>query len=439
MTAVDDIEAYLLAFERTTEREGSILTQFLSGEPWKAYYDLEPTQASDSRKLKDEILERLGVTSAVHEVKSNTGCELSYKNDIIFKYKAIVFYSQRLIFNTLDDVKRLANQLTSFLNSCCSSHPNPDCFFSSDIIFQNRICEDRVSKCKNKHAAFCCHNDYFEREKCFHNLQNNPPLLLPSMGDHLNYEEECLAWVTDKHGFIESYLHGFGRRLTKFTPSLTTDIFNSFLIIYMKCCDHSEDIHLCFSEEKSKFFESMTSKIRLGNTMCLINKHWEGGLRALIFYAKVKPSDSIEKALDFDRNYMTLTSKCCEPGSLTSDCFKSWSDILLSHICFSMGSGLQKACCLKSYPERERCLTEIAYQESQTISRQSLEPNEVCQLSRNSKLRTWIAYEYSRRNPHGTIRSHLAFVTELTESTVSCCAKDNSSLCLTSFYKHFPV
>uniref|UniRef100_A0A803JIM9 Gypsy retrotransposon integrase-like protein 1 n=1 Tax=Xenopus tropicalis TaxID=8364 RepID=A0A803JIM9_XENTR len=72
MAATDDVEAYLLAFERTAEREGwpagewaSLLAPFLSGEPQKAYYDLEPAEASNYNKLKAEILARLGVTAAV--------------------------------------------------------------------------------------------------------------------------------------------------------------------------------------------------------------------------------------------------------------------------------------------------------------------------------------------------------------------------------------
>uniref|UniRef100_A0A8C5MGF0 SCAN box domain-containing protein n=1 Tax=Leptobrachium leishanense TaxID=445787 RepID=A0A8C5MGF0_9ANUR len=72
MAESDDVEAYLLTFERNAEREhwppgqwAGLLEPFLSGEPQKAYFDLEPSQANDYAKLKAEILTRLGVTAAI--------------------------------------------------------------------------------------------------------------------------------------------------------------------------------------------------------------------------------------------------------------------------------------------------------------------------------------------------------------------------------------
>ncbi|KAM9305662.1 uncharacterized protein PAF06_014251 [Gastrophryne carolinensis] len=79
MTTADDVEAYLTTFERTAEREcwpkeqwAGLLAPFLSGEPQKAYFDLETQDAMDYGKLKKEILTRLGVTVSVRAQRVHT-------------------------------------------------------------------------------------------------------------------------------------------------------------------------------------------------------------------------------------------------------------------------------------------------------------------------------------------------------------------------------
>uniref|UniRef100_H3ARU9 SCAN box domain-containing protein n=1 Tax=Latimeria chalumnae TaxID=7897 RepID=H3ARU9_LATCH len=70
MTPEDDVEAYLLAFERCAERglaKGTMgwhCHPFSSGRR-KAYFDLKPEAASDYIQLKAEILARAGVTTTV--------------------------------------------------------------------------------------------------------------------------------------------------------------------------------------------------------------------------------------------------------------------------------------------------------------------------------------------------------------------------------------
>ncbi|XP_058855297.1 uncharacterized protein LOC131701473 [Acipenser ruthenus] len=76
MTNGDDIEAYLLAFERTAIREGwprvqwaGILSTFLIGDAQKAYFDLATEKANNYDVLKAEILARARITTALRAQK----------------------------------------------------------------------------------------------------------------------------------------------------------------------------------------------------------------------------------------------------------------------------------------------------------------------------------------------------------------------------------
>uniref|UniRef100_H2ZSI8 CCHC-type domain-containing protein n=1 Tax=Latimeria chalumnae TaxID=7897 RepID=H2ZSI8_LATCH len=72
MTPEDDVEAYLLAFERCAEQWADIVAPFLMGDPQKAYFDLEPEAATDYFLLKAEIQARAGVTPMVQAQRFHT-------------------------------------------------------------------------------------------------------------------------------------------------------------------------------------------------------------------------------------------------------------------------------------------------------------------------------------------------------------------------------
>ncbi|MEE6522956.1 hypothetical protein FKM82_021625, partial [Ascaphus truei] len=115
------------------------------------------------------------------------------------------------------------------------------------------------------------------------------------------------------------------------------------------------------------------------------------------------------------------------------------TDVLLAQICVLMKNSMHMACCLKNNREKERCLRELAVQESNIISNLTLAPDELCKLNKNGQLLTWIAYEYSRRNPSKPFNSNLVISSQLKERTADCCARNDTSLCLSHFYKDFYV
>uniref|UniRef100_H3AQQ8 CCHC-type domain-containing protein n=1 Tax=Latimeria chalumnae TaxID=7897 RepID=H3AQQ8_LATCH len=85
MTPENDVEAYLLSFERCAEQEGwpkelwaGIVAPILIGDAQKAYFDLEPGEASNYTQLKVEILARAGVTPTIRAQRFHTW---SYQED----------------------------------------------------------------------------------------------------------------------------------------------------------------------------------------------------------------------------------------------------------------------------------------------------------------------------------------------------------------------
>uniref|UniRef100_H3A5V1 SCAN box domain-containing protein n=1 Tax=Latimeria chalumnae TaxID=7897 RepID=H3A5V1_LATCH len=79
MTLKDDVEAYLLSFERCAEWEAwsraqwdGIVAPVLVGDAQKAYFNLEPEATSGYTLLKTEILARAGVTPMVWAQRFHT-------------------------------------------------------------------------------------------------------------------------------------------------------------------------------------------------------------------------------------------------------------------------------------------------------------------------------------------------------------------------------
>ncbi|XP_030048359.1 vitamin D-binding protein [Microcaecilia unicolor] len=374
------------------------------------------------------------------ENRGNTGCELSQKTDVAFRLHTLVYYSQRLVFNTLKDMNRLLDQLKSFVSSCCSENAEPECFLSEKYIFQARICGDSISQSKNRAAALCCGKISLEREMCFRDLQNKPPIKLPPLADHFSHAEECLAFTADSQLFVESYLHGLARRLSIFSWEMISRISHAYLLMYVTCCSKSEQLKQCFSSKKEEFVDEMKEVIENGNKICEKSKNGVAmnSLWAIIFYAKKKPRGSWEDAKGFGELYADFVSRCCLPEFTTSECFQTQSDILSDYFCTLPTIRSHEECCLKRDLEMTECFEKLAFQESQAISEISLEPNQLCELNSQSQEDVLLrcAYEYGRRHTDQNTHAILNSSIEARNTIRECCVTEDPNTC---FSTHFPI
>ncbi|XP_029454680.1 afamin-like [Rhinatrema bivittatum] len=373
------------------------------------------------------------------EDRGNTGCALSHVADVVFRFNTVVYYSQRVLFNTQADTRRLLDQLKAFISSCCSQNAKPECFLSERHIFQARICDDVISQSKNKAAALCCGKIPVERDICFRDLQNNPPVKLPPIGSHFSHAEECVTFTADNHLFVESYIHGLARRLSIFSSEMISRISHAYLWMYVACCSKSEELEQCFSSKKEEFVGEMKKVIENGNKICEKNKHGitMNSLWALIFYAKKKPRDSWEHAKVFGQQYANFVSGCCVPEFITSECFQTQSDSLLDYFCTLPTIRPDGECCLKRDSEIEDCFEKLAFQESQAISDISLKSDHLCELNSQSRedVLSWCAYEYARRHTNESTQAILNSSLEARDAISDCCARHDPGTCFSS---HFP-
>ncbi|KAJ1205984.1 hypothetical protein NDU88_001402 [Pleurodeles waltl] len=363
----------------------------------------------------------------------NTGCDLSLKVDISFKIQTLVDYSQKLIFNSLKDITRLRNGLLVFMSGCCFDKASPECFLSERTIFLSRICADDISLSKNREAFLCCGMQQLDRELCFKNLQNRPPVHLPAISSHFSQDEECLALAANKNHLVESYIHGLARRLTAFSPQMMSRISHAYILLYITCCTQVENLTGCFASKKEEFLMEMKNEIENENKICQQSKYGaaKNTLLAIIFHAQKKPSDSWKQALNFGETYARFAFNCCRTEFMTSDCFRKQSDVLYDHLCASSAAGPYRDCCLKRESEKPGCLSQLASQESRMTLNGSLNFDLLCDLSREGQEQvfSWSAYEYSRKHTDKSINTILNHSSFITNTVNHCCATKDYLAC----------
>ncbi|XP_075433877.1 vitamin D-binding protein-like isoform X2 [Ascaphus truei] len=200
--------------------------------------------------------------------KKNTGCELTYNMGAVFHNNALIFYSQILVNNSLEDVKRLVNNLMAFISNCCMNEAGAECFEDKNNIFLDRACEDNLSQFKNQEVTACCSQRSAAREACFKSVQHGTPVNMTEIDNFTPFWSECLSYVGDHRTFVETHLYDFSRQYRIFPPRTMAKIIIASLKKYDKCCkDYFR--YSCLKELLPQIKNTTEAVIAEGNKICL--------------------------------------------------------------------------------------------------------------------------------------------------------------------------
>ncbi|XP_030048358.1 vitamin D-binding protein [Microcaecilia unicolor] len=369
--------------------------------------------------------------------QKNTGCELTFGVEAVFRTRALVLYTQILVNNSFEDVKRLVNKLIMFSSNCCLSDAGSDCFEDQSSMFLAKVCKDEISKLKNSKAAACCGKLNVERWNCFKELRHGPSVQLPALGPSDGLEERCLFYIADRHSFVEIHLYEFSRRLQIFPSETIAQIVSAFIKMHETCCMESRP-QACFTSMTAHTVTRVAKVIAEANRICQRNKAMGAGktiIWGIMFFTSLDPTGSIAKAMDFAIDYEKCASKCCEVNEWSSDCFVDEVEVLLDQFCSKTRTTSYYTCCLKSRSDRLGCLDAIANQQSTGVPEKiPVRAGHLCRIHRehDANIILWYIYEYARRHRKQNLDMVLSAVSDFKATVEKCCKKSDYQMCLSA-------
>ncbi|KAJ1205985.1 hypothetical protein NDU88_001403 [Pleurodeles waltl] len=370
--------------------------------------------------------------------KINTACELSYHVDAVLKQSALVFYAQRLPSSSFGDIARLVTTLSTFSSNCCLHGAGAECFQDKNSLFLDRVCEDVALKEKKQNVSLCCESTDQERQACFENLRQIPSAHLPALYSSESHQQRCLDYMTDPQDFVEVLLYDLSRRMRMFPTQTIAKIARASLKTYSACCGETS-VNTCITTMEKQTVQVITNIIEEANKICNEYKEtgeWKTRLWAIIIFASLHPKSVIGTALEFAETYEKTAAKCCEISEWTSDCFLEESELLLNLFCSRSITVAHGDCCLKSGPDRAKCLNQIAMQESTDIPEKiPLRTEKLCEIYKvhNARLLIWYAFEFAIRHRQENLSSVLTAVSNVKLVLKRCCAETFSDACLSFF------
>ncbi|OCU00053.1 albumin-like [Xenopus laevis] len=394
------------------------------------------------------VLQHIGISEShsdpgLHQTignDTNKGCELTFDTQVVFQTNALIFYSQILVKNSLEDIRSLVRSLSDFVSNCCMQDARKDCYQDKNSIFIDRVCEDPVSKSKSHDISMCCSKGHMEREQCFRAVQNGPSVKMPEIDTLVPFWTQCLEFITDQRTFMEMYIYSLSRHYRIYPPKTMAKIIFASLRTYRICCKLSTSLY-CIDDVEQQNKKIKKNVTIADNNICTEYKKTGMGqtiLWGIKYFTMHHPVGLMGKAAEFGTTYQKFSSQCCDETKWTSDCFLDESEVLLLQFCSKSSSAAQVACCQMNGRQRSTCLDNVADKEAQTISREiHVTSEQLCRIhsAPDGSFIMWYAYEYTRRNRNSSLDVVLKSVSELGLALKLCCQNQNKFNCLST---HLP-
>ncbi|EPQ13064.1 Serum albumin [Myotis brandtii] len=351
----------------------------------------------------------------------------------------LVDFSQLLRMSHLDEIVKLANDLTDLADVCALNELAENCGKSLHTLVGEKLCS---VKSLGKLAA-CCEKQEPERNQCFLKHKDDDLDILPL--PPIDPSATCTAFHQFEQKVLGTFIYEIARRYPYFYGPELLYYTQAYKETLTECCkDAGADARL--GPKLDALRKEVLRSAYRGKFKCsMLQNSGEKALQKWFIseLSKRFPNADFMVISKLATDFTKVHKECCQSDML--ECADDWAD-LTKYMCENQTSisPKLKECCNKPVLEKSHCLAEktgdnsddnvvanMAAKLAVVKSGTFVENKDVCKNYMEAKedFLGKFLYEYSRRHPDYSV-SLLLRLAQMYEATLEkCCATDDAQAC----------